>query len=52
MLWPKRKSGDVTTLFALVKPTHGELRVPSPPVPLMMGQPFVIAVPQSFEGIA
>jgi hypothetical protein len=47
-----RKSGDVTTFVVEVNPTQGALRVPSPPVPLMMGQPLVMAVPQSFEGIA
>jgi len=38
-----RKSGELATVVADVKPTQGELCVPSPPVSLTMGQPSVMA---------
>jgi hypothetical protein len=47
-----RKSGELATLLADVKPTQGELCVPSPPVSLTMGQPSVTAWPHFDEGIA
>jgi len=52
MLWPMRKSGEVATLLLDVKPTQGELRVPSPPVSLTMGHPSVMAVAHFDDGIA
>jgi len=52
MLWPIRKSGEVATLLAEVKPTHGVDCVPSAPVSLMIGQPSVMAWPHLLEGMA
>jgi len=52
MLWLMKEVRRRRDALGAGEATHGALCVPRPPVPLMMGQPFEMALPQSLEGIA